>query len=221
MLLGRTNVAYPRIWASLGVSSETSPEDLAVAARELKVPLDISSQPALWGGFLRGGTDLLAVKSTTQFERATSQDHATDLIQAHMIEVLSSIGREMIDFYFLRVRRAVEEYQINGALAALEFGKQEGHIRHLGIYADGPSMAVQSVWQFHDAFEVILLQAGAGANSDSLRGSARDKRVGIVETLDRDADLTQSISTDSHAVMASVSTLEDVKTIKGVLGASL
>ncbi|MEI7985465.1 MAG: hypothetical protein WCI55_07530 [Armatimonadota bacterium] len=182
--LGRTNAAYPKIWAALGVSPETSPEDLVAAIKPLNIPMDISSQPALWGGFLRGGTGILSVKSSTHYERATSQDHATDLMQAHLIEVLSSLGREMIDFYFLRVRRVVEEYQINGALAALEFAKQEGHVKHIGIAADGPVMAVQSVWQFHDAFEVALLRP----EHESLANLAKERRVGVVRNLPLDLE---------------------------------
>lgn len=180
-VLGRTNVEYPKIWAALGVSSESTPEELVNAVRDLKIPIDISSQPALWGGFLRGGEDVLVQRGTTHYERATSQDHATDLMQAHLIEVLSSIGREMVDFYFLRVRRAVEEFQINGVLAALEFAKQEGHIRHIGLLADGPSLAVQSVWQFHDAFEVVLLPEQDEQELKALVGLAHDRRVGVVQ----------------------------------------
>ena len=177
--LGRTNAVYSKVWASLSVSSESTPERLVAAVRELNIPIDISTQSGLWGGFLRGGTDILSVKSSSHYERATSQDHATDLTQAHLIEVLSSVGRPMIDFYFLRVRRVVEEYQINGALAALEFAKQEGHIKHLGLYADGPVMAVQSVWQFHDAFEVVLVKP----EDNSLVGLAQERRVGVVTEL--------------------------------------
>ncbi|MBS1703217.1 MAG: hypothetical protein JST12_16255 [Armatimonadetes bacterium] len=211
MLLGRTNASYPRVWASLAVSSETSPGDLAVAARDLGVPMDISSQPALWGGFLRGGTDVLVQRSTSQYERATSQDHATDLIQAHLIEVLSAVGREMVDFYFLRVRRVVEEFQINGALAALEFAKQEGHIRHLGLFAEGPALAVQSLWQFHDAFEVVLLPD----EQSSLRTMASERRVGVVSLLARDADLPGGEET----CLATVSTQAQVSALGEFLGA--
>ena len=196
--LGRTNECFPKTWAALSVSSVSSPEDLVAAVRELEIPLDISSQPALWGGFLRGGEDTLSVRSSAHYERATSQDHATDLTQAHLIEVLSSVGRPMIDFYFLRVRRVVEEYQINGALAALEFAKQEGHIKHLGIYADGPIMAVQSVWQFHDAFEVVLLKTA----DQSLGGLASQRRVGIVtevpcDFVDREPNETYLVTVNS------------------------
>jgi hypothetical protein len=207
-VLGRTNATYPKLWAALGVSADTSPEDLVTAVRTLKIPIDITSQPALWGGFLRGGADILSVKSSVHYERATSQDHATDLMQAHLIEVLSSVGREMIDFYFLRVRRVVEEYQINGALAALEFAKQEGHVKHIGIAAEGPVMAVQSVWQFHDAFEAILLKS----EHESLSNLARERRVGVVriqplEFENRNPDHTCLVSINSQSQLDQLRTV--------------
>ena len=207
-VLGRTNAVYPKTWAALGVSAETSPEELVTAVRTLNIPMDITSQPALWGGFLRGGADILSVKSSVHYERATSQDHATDLMQAHLIEVLSSVGREMIDFYFLRVRRVVEEYQINGALAALEFAKQEGHVKHIGIVADGPVMAVQSVWQFHDAFEVALL----GPEHESLANLAKERRVGVV----RIQPLEFGIRNPDYAYLVGVSSQSQVDHLRTV-----
>lgn len=210
MVLGRTNTEFPSLWASLGVSPEVSPEILVEAVRPLAIPMDISSQPALWGGFLRGGNDVLVQRSTIQYERATSEDHATDLVQAHLIETLSSIGREMVDFYFLRVRRVVEEFQINGALAALEFAKQEGHVRFLGLLVDGPALAVQSVWQFHDAFEAIILPPSA----DSLKPIAHERRVGIVGLGEIGA------LDDVQATLVPVRDLSHVEAVKAGLGVS-
>ncbi len=207
--LGRTNTEFPSIWASLRVDASTPPSELVSAVRELGIPLDISSQPALWGGFLRGGSDTLAVKSTSQFERGTSQDHATDLMQAHLIEVLSSVGREMIDFYFLRVRRVVEEYQINGALAALEFARQEGHIRFVGLVPEGPALAVQALWQFHDAFEVLL---ASREEDQPLRNLAVERRVGIVELASG-----FDVKPDSAFTMIRVGSLEDVARLRELM----
>lgn len=205
--LGRTNTEFPAAWAALRVDPQTTPEALVTAVRELHVPIDISSQPALWGGFLRGGTDVLVQKSTIQYERATSQDHSTDLLQAHLIETLSSIGREMVDFYFLRVRRAVEEYQLNGALAALEFAKQEGHIRFLGIAAEGHAIAVQSVWQFHDAFDVLYAPS---EGADPLISLAAQRRVGVV--MSGSGDLSRGI-----VGLRPVGTLQDVESLRDAL----
>ena len=205
-VLGRTNAVYQTTWAALGISPETSPDELVSAVRELEIPMDITSQPALWGGFIRGGADILSVKSSTHYERATSQDHATDLMHAHLIEVLSSVGREMIEFYFLRIRRVVEEYQINGALAALEFAKQEGHIKHLGICADGPVLAVQSVWQFHDGFEAALLR-----ESDTpLARMAEQRRVGVVTAVSEGFDARKP----GETVLVPVNSLASVAKLK-------
>ncbi len=190
-VFGRTNEQYPKLWAALTVSADSTPEELVEAVQELKIPIDITSQPGLWGGFLRGGSEVLSVKSSTHYERATSQDHATDLMQAHLIEVLSSLGRPMVEFYFLRVRRVVEEFQINGALAALEFAKQEGHVKHIALAAEGPTMAVQSVWQFHDAFEAVLLRP----EDQPLASMAAERRVGVVSAVPNEFDNFESQKT--------------------------
>lgn len=152
------------------------PSDVVASALEAKTVLDISANPALWGGQMRGTDALLMTRGGLEIERAPDEKTACDLIQAHLIQTLSAIGREYIDFYFLQVRRRLEEYQITGALQALESAKQEGHIRFLGLAAEGPGLAVQSVWQFHDAFEVLLLREP----DEGLTGFARERRVGVV-----------------------------------------
>ena len=189
-LLGRTNRAFPPIWLSLsvphgGFTEEFSSTDLVSAAVETGSPIDVTSQPALWGGALRQikseDSTLMMIGGQTM-ERASDEKHAMDLTQAHLIETLSSVGRESIDFYFLRVRRAVEEQQINGALEALELAKQEGHIKHLGIYAEGPGLSVLGMWQFHDAFETLLVARNHydSQKFDQLAPLAKERRVGVV-----------------------------------------
>jgi aryl-alcohol dehydrogenase-like predicted oxidoreductase len=133
---------------------------------------------------VRGGQDVLLQRGTLQIELATSEDHATDLIQAHLIETLSAMGREMIDFYYLRIRRNLEEYQINGALAALEHAKQEGYIRFLGLMADGPAMAVLGFWQFHDGFDSVMIPrpVHSSRSLENLEPLAHKRRVGVVLT---------------------------------------
>jgi hypothetical protein len=142
------------------------------------LPIDVSVSPALWGGKLNRKEAVVSCFSSSAYENATESSHAIDLTQAHLIEVLSCLGRETLDFYFLRVRRMVEEFQLAGALEAMELARQEGHIRHLGIACDGPSLSTLGVWQFNDAFEAIYIpDAEAGT---TLRGLARERRVGVV-----------------------------------------
>jgi len=131
---------------------------------------------------MRGAGAVLVATGTPEYERATDEAHACDLVQAHLIEVLSAIGREMIDIYFFRVREMAEEFQISGALRAMEMAKQEGHIGHMGIRCDGSSLATLGVWQFHDAFDILLVPRNHrdGAAYEMLAPLAAERRVGLV-----------------------------------------
>ncbi|MDR3689072.1 MAG: hypothetical protein P4L46_06810 [Fimbriimonas sp.] len=182
-VLGRTNRVFPPVWLSLAIGP--GGEDLnalVAAAIEADAPIDVSSHPALWGGKLRGSSPVLMCAGNFDFENATSESHASDLVQANLIEVLSSIGRERIDFFFLRCRRMTEEYQISGALQTLDWAKEEGLVGHIGISSDGPSMATLGFWQFHDAFEVLLVPRNHYDDESyrTLSPLARERRVGIV-----------------------------------------
>ena len=185
-LLGRTNRAFPPVWLSLSMpheGGEAAIDALAESARAANVPLDVSGNPALWGGRVRGDDSLfLTALSTSGYERATDDRHAGDLVQAHLIETLSAIGRETIDVYFLRVRRAVDEAQLSGALEAMELARQEGHIRYLGIACDGPSLATLGMWQFHDAFDLLLVPRNHHDDEAyrTLAPLAHQRRVGVV-----------------------------------------
>lgn len=184
-LLGRTNQTFPDIWLSLSVPHEPTEgwlPALTEAAVASGAPLDISSSPGLWGGTMRGTDAVLMTLSDPQIEHATDEKHASDLTQAHLIESLCSIGREHLDFYFLRVRRTMEEAQLSGFFAAVEAARQEGHIRFIGLCCDGPALATLATWQFHDAFDVLLVPHNRydGEAYDLLSGLAKERRVGVV-----------------------------------------
>jgi hypothetical protein len=191
-VLGRTNRQFPSVWLRLITTPSASQdtwETLAEAAKAAQTPLDISASPAFWGGLLRGdnGSELMQV-SSTDYERATSSAHASDLVQAHLLETLSAVGRDGIDFYFLRSRGRVEENRLSGALEALEMARQEGHIKFLGLYAEGSEESTYSNWRLHDAFDVISLEGG----SATLRSLASERRVGVLERV-------QSIDTPANS----------------------
>lgn len=184
-ILGRTNRAFPRVWLSLSIPHQ--PEDgwaepLTEAAISSGAPLDVTSQPALWGHSLREAPNDIIVIAGGEMETATDERHAIDLVQAGLIQRLSALGRETLDVYFLRVRRGVEEFQISGALEALESARQEGHIRHVGLCADGSSLAALGLWQFHDAFEALLVPRNPLETESyaTLAPLAHERRVGIV-----------------------------------------
>jgi len=181
-VLGRTNRVFAPVWLRLEVPENLAEiEPLIAAARESGLPLDISTRPILWGGNLRGWEGVTMARGTTDYERSTEHTHAMDLIQSHLIETLSCLGRETIDFYVLPLRRAVEEFQISGALEALESARQDGHIRHLAFVSEGPALASLGLWQFHDAFEAAFIHQSDEEAMSSLPPLARSRRVGVVE----------------------------------------
>ncbi len=113
-----------------------------------------------------GGTDVA---------KGTSDHHAADLLQGEMLQIMSSLGRTHVDFFFWAIARPLTEFQIEGALNVLEYARQEGVMAHLGIAALDEAAAM-GLWQFHDAFECAFLPT----RSDSLESMARERRVGLV-----------------------------------------
>ena len=183
--MGRTNQAFPKTWVRPqpgAPSGEAHPQqslqELLKFAVEQHLPIDVSIQPALIGGQIRSEEFVSISRSRTDYTVATDHSHAVTLVQAHLIETLSAIGREKIDFYFLRVQRAAEEFQISGVLEALEMARQEGHIGYVGLACDGPSLATLNLWQFHDAFDVVLIPDSV--SFETLVPLAQERRVGVV-----------------------------------------
>jgi hypothetical protein len=160
-------------------ANEQEAQRLVEAAIRSGAPLYVSKQPGFWGSKLRGATCPLLVTSAFDIERAVDEKHALDLTQAHLIESMCCLGRETLDFYFLRVRAPLQEFQVSGALEALEDARQEGHVRHLGLWSDDDD-ATLAVWQVHDAFDLVCLDLGS-----SLDTMARNRRVGVLFRGDR------------------------------------
>lgn len=219
-LFGRTNRAFPPVWLGLSVPPAGGDIDgLVSAALESRVPLDVSTFPALWGGKMRGTDAILSCSSSPAFENATDHQHAIDLTQAHLIETLSCVGRDYFDFYFLRIRRAVEEFQINGALEAIEIAKQEGHIRYLGIRCDGPALATLGMWQFHDAFDALMVPRSAEDSDvyDTLSPLAIERRVGILTSIGNATPDEIRRFAEKGPVQVAVNTAEEVATALGAI----
>ncbi len=201
-VLGRTNRAFPPVWLELQVPPTPGDnwlENLVGAARSTCAPIDVSTSPGLWGNALRGCTNDLIARAGTTVEQATSTDHAAILMQAEILQTLCALNRELIDIFFFRLRGRLEENQIEGALEALEMAKQEGHISHVGLAAEGPAFAMLGTWQLHDAFELILIPK---VNYSTLAPLAEERRVGLV---------TQESQIDSHPVLVGVRTLQKIE----------
>lgn len=185
-VFGRTNIPLPPIWLSLlGPRQDTpdfNPEAIAQAALDSRLPLDVTAAPGLWGGFLASKAEFVSCVSDALWTQATSERHAVELVQAHLIQTLSAVGSGRLDLYFLRVRNAVEEFQIAGALEAIELARQEGYVRFAGLCCDGSAYGALSSWHFHDAFEVLLVPRNHldGSAYEVLSPLARERRVGVV-----------------------------------------
>lgn len=187
-LFGRTNVRLPAVWLSPRLPEKS--EELAMFGERLaQTPtvIDVSGQLALWGSFLRQTNNPVMAIGSEDALRSTSERHASDLTEANLLQILSSIGRETLDFYFLPVRRAWEEYQLSGVFSALESARSDGHLRFIGLAAESSPLAALGVWQFHDAFEAVLCDE---AGYSQLSPLARERRVGVLgRNLDADARL--------------------------------
>ncbi len=189
-VLGRTNRAYPAIWISLAApqaaTSEGWRDRLVTSALEAQTVIDISKGPALWGGALRqldlGEAAQIMTIGGLDAERATDARHARDLVEAHLIETLSAIGRDHLEFYFFQVRGSLKSYQTEGALEALEMARQEGHVRHVGLCCDGPASEIGAIWQAHDAFDAVLTPRNhySASSYGALIPLAKERRVGMV-----------------------------------------
>lgn len=181
-LLGRTNAHFPRTWLALQQPQVGDAEALVESAIESKTVLEITSQPALWGGLLRGSSAPVAVTIGRNLWQCDRAETATAMIMGELLQMLSCLGREELDIVFLRLERRLEEFQLNGALEALELNRQDGMIKNLGLAAHGQPFAVLAMWQFHDAFDLCLLPPDAETQS-MLASLAAERRVGVVTSV--------------------------------------
>lgn len=183
MILGRTNSSFDECWYRPVASGDS--RELAGALIQAAVGhgdrfvIDVSSQPALWGGLLAGFAGSFLSRSSRDLEGAHNATSGANLVEAHLIETLSSLGRPRLDFYVLRVRGPLREVVVEGVLGALESAREDGMVRFLGIEAEDEA-ATQAIWDRHDAFEIALLGSGS-----LLEGFAAERRVGVVHPDDQ------------------------------------
>jgi hypothetical protein len=167
-------------------------------------PVDISASPALFGGSLPPNSEATLIQnSSVDIERSVDSKHAADLLQAHLIETLSSIGRPYIDFYFLRSRVAFEEAQLAGLLEALEGARQEGHVRYFGLRIENFPASVGN-WQFHDAFDVVSVPEELPAEErETIKRMSASRRAGYILR-------TKQLDSPTDTVLLTVKSLDDL-----------
>lgn len=186
-------------------------EQFTLSCLQHGAPIDATGNTALWGEAFRGQQAEFIAFGGLEIETAQDEKHAADMVQAHLLQVLSALGRESLEVYALRVRRAVEEFQIRGALSALENSREEGLLRFFGLKAEGPSPAILSVWQFHDAFELLFCHRSDESQEswEMLSRMAGQRRVGVVAT---------DTASQEGTVLMPVTTAEEVMALGAANG---
>jgi hypothetical protein len=113
---------------------------------------------------------------------ARDSKQAFDTVTSDLVALLSSIGRDHIDFYFVTVRHALEERQAAGMVEALDAAKDEGLLRFAGLRCDGPGLAGLGLWRLHDAFEAVMAPRNPAVTEPyrTLAPLAHERRVGFV-----------------------------------------
>ncbi|MFM9873132.1 MAG: hypothetical protein ACKVQS_06665 [Fimbriimonadaceae bacterium] len=176
-VLGRTNRVWADEWWRLIGFRDL--EHLGSALRENSRPVLADGSPSIWANELRGaGCDWL-VTNSGGCEFGRSEEDAAGKMMGEIVQAVSCSPDGNVAIWFLTVAKPWEEYQINGALAALDSAREEGLVRHLGLHVAEGAMAVASLWRFHDAFDVVLCRPGD--ELDGVVATARERRVGVVQ----------------------------------------
>lgn len=197
MILGRTNAQFAKTWYRPVAGGDPGALAAQLARFEHSV-VDVSSQPALWGGLLRCYSGAFLTRSSRDLERAVSESHAADLLEAHLIETLSCLGRPTIDLFCLRIRSRWDEAILQGVFAALESARQDGMVRFVGLAAENEDES-RRLYERHDAFEFALVSRGSVTQQ-----MAVDRRAGvIVEVCEEPQPFELYPGVDAHLVTVS------------------
>lgn len=180
-VFGRTNQVYPPVWARPEVPADPVvgwQEEYRHALIDSRTVIDISGGPTLWGEILRDAPNPLIATVGRDLDTSVDFDQACDAVQAEFLQILSGIGRMQIEMLVLRIPRTLEDFQLEGALQTLEYARQETMVKFVGLQGGASALATRNTWQFHDAFEFIVVEREDELTA--LAELARDRRVGVV-----------------------------------------
>jgi hypothetical protein len=172
--------SFPAIWLRLvaPMGDEAAIRELVECAVRSATVLDISASPALFGGYMRATDAALIAVGPNDLARAIDDEQAHALVLAHLVETLSAIGREYVDFYFLKVDSPLREDQISGALVALQEARSQGNLRYIGIAAKNGQAALGLI-HLHDVFDAVVVYE-EGATNRPLRLLAESRGMAII-----------------------------------------
>ncbi|MGE0002754.1 MAG: hypothetical protein AB7F50_01765 [Fimbriimonadaceae bacterium] len=171
--LGRTAQELPREWLGL------RPGDKVVEGR----PFWVEGSPARWQGALRDSW--IAARLGEWLELCGDEESAHRTLTADLVALLSGFGKGKIDLAVLSPRRALEPFQLEGAVRALEDARTEGLVGATGLASAGGSLSVLANWRFADAFDAVAFQGGI---PEEARAVASERRSSLVVIEDGEAD---------------------------------
>lgn len=144
------------------------------------LPIDVTGQAILCGPLLRESTSPVVYCLSDEYIRVTGGPMSHNVVQAELVQLLSSLGRTSVDIVLIPIRRRPEDAQMFAALDALQEAREDGLIGHLGFKAVGGPFAVMSTWTLFDAFELAVLPAENGELLELAMPMAQERRVGVV-----------------------------------------
>jgi hypothetical protein len=149
---------------------------LLAAAVATKLPLDLSLNTSLWGMGLEPDTSIVVVGGI-DIENAVSQEHAADLLESYLFQVICSLRGKSIETFFLDIRKPLKPHQIQGALETIETARTDGILKFVGLHSTS-SDNLMSAWTDNDAFEFIM--APQDSLTETVVSLSRSRGVGLV-----------------------------------------
>lgn len=152
-----TKQALPSIWLKLHFDLNKESEQLSLFLSENNIACDLSTQPSLWGHILSKWTGPCMIKGNFDYENVLDSQHAHDLITAHLLQSLCSIGRSSIDLFVLPVRKEIPYPILQGIKETVQQAKEENLIRYFGVALLEYSEQVLSMTTFYDFANALII----------------------------------------------------------------
>lgn len=201
---GRTNAKVPRTWIQPLLGFDV-PQFIESHLADDSI-IDISGNLGVLGYQLQQTSCRISVQAGRTVEGSDSEEGAYHAMSAEILQVISALGRQKVDFFYWRYHRALEEFQINGAIRALADGKEEGLIDFVGLRLEGHPLVAMSLIRFHDAFETLMLPQAIG-DAEALVEDARARRIGIVWY--GSLTLSNQLNSEQDAILVPAQSIEE------------
>lgn len=205
---GRTNQPAPKIWyrPSGELVRDQAVSQIAQSPISPNCVVDIHSDIILLGHAFSQTPARLMFIGGKEAWTAPDQRSAVDLMSGSILATLSAVRGKMIDFWFLDLDRAPEQYQLDGAIQALSEAKEDGLVGSICLRIKDNLYAGLSTWRFNDAFDVITTRGIAPHDHAALIDLARERRVGVL----LDASLDMGGDDNAISILETLDSIADL-----------